>query len=165
MDGAPTWVLDVLIPALHTLPTAQIYQYFAGNAIGGTVMLNFGGIHCMMVAGLNIREALTPLPPIPPTNWASIHETPPMTLQYLNYLLTSSGFPNSNIESILYSKADQSLGKHTRTLVGQKRILERRALTSERPTIIFKTPAARCNSSPLIRCTNFHWLSCFLARI
>ncbi len=69
VDGAPTWFLDVLVPATHTLPTAHIYHYFTGNAVGSTVILEFGGIHCMLVAGLNIREAPTPLPPITPTNW------------------------------------------------------------------------------------------------
>ncbi len=44
--------------------------------------------------------------------------------------------------NIFYSKADQTLGKQTRTFVGQKKILERRALMQERPTIIFTTPAA-----------------------
>ncbi len=142
VDGAPTWVLDVPVPALQTLPTAHIYQYFTGNAVGGTVLLDFGGVHCMLVAGLNIREAPTPLPPIPPTNWASLHDAPPIPLQYLTHLLTLSGIPESEVKSIFYSKADQSLGKQTRTFVGQKKILERRALMSERPTIIFQTSVA-----------------------
>lgn len=96
----------------------------------------------MMMAGLNIRETQTQLVPFPITNWATIHETPYVPLQYLHYLLQASGVPETDIVSLFYSKADHSPGKQNRTFVGQKKILERRALLQERPTIIFATAMA-----------------------
>jgi hypothetical protein len=142
VDGVPTWVMDVLVPFSHTIPTAQVYHHFTGNAVGGTVMLDLGGIHCMVMAGLNIRETPMQFAPFTPTNWATIHDTPLVTLRYLRYLLQMSGVQETNIISIFYSKADQLLGKQTRTFIGQKKILERRAQMSERPTIVFASPAA-----------------------
>jgi hypothetical protein len=109
--------------------------------MGGTVILDFGGIPCMMMAGLNIRETPLQNTPYQQSHWATIHEAPIMSLRYLQHLLQTSGVPEANVVSIFYSKADKSLGKQTRTFVGQKKILERRALTQERPTIIFATPA------------------------
>ncbi len=79
---------------------------------------------------------------IPPTNWATIHETLFLPLRYLHYLLQIAGVPEETVVSIFYSKADQVLGKQTRTFVGHKKILERRALMQERPTVIFATPTA-----------------------
>ncbi len=105
-------------------------------------MLDLGGIHCMVMAGLNIRETPMQLAPFTPTNWATIHDTAFVTLRYLRYLLQMSGVQETNVTSIFYSKADQQLGKQTRTFVGQKKILERRAQMSERPTMVFASPAA-----------------------
>lgn len=83
VDWVPTWVMDVLVPALHSVPTAQVYQHFTGNAVGGTVTLDFGGILCMMMAGLNIRETPLHNTPYPTTHWSSIHKAPLVTLRYL----------------------------------------------------------------------------------
>ncbi len=105
-------------------------------------MLEFGGIHCMLLAGLNIRETPMKLTPHPPAIWATIHEAPFLPLRYLHYLLQLAGVPEDTVGSIFYSKADQVLGNQARTFVGHKKILERRALMQERPTIIFTTPAA-----------------------
>ena len=59
------------------------------------------------MAGLNIRETPIHYAPFPITNWATIHDAPPVTLRYLHYLLLLSGVPADDVISIFYSKADQ----------------------------------------------------------
>ncbi len=62
VDGAPTWVLDVIVPAFHTLPTTHVYQYFTGNAVGGTVMLDFGAYIVCWWPGLTSENPQRPFP-------------------------------------------------------------------------------------------------------
>lgn len=73
-DGAQTWVMNILVPINHSVPTA----------VERTVMLDFGGIHCMLMTGLTYWAPSMKLLLLP----SSISNTYCKSLEYQS--LTSS---------------------------------------------------------------------------